>query len=106
MARANCMSSWSAIRRSQILAERCRRKTRNLLVGPALSPQPDFHEGDCGDIMAIDLKPDQKPIRQPASKRTAKLDELLDEALEDTFPASDPVSLSQPQKSPADRRSP
>src|ERR1700733_10947153 len=98
------MSSWSVIRRSQTAAERRRLKHATLLVGPALSRQPDFTRA-ARDTMATDLKPDEKPIQKPASKRNSKLDELLDEALEETFPASDPVSLSQPQKNPVDRRS-
>jgi hypothetical protein len=77
------------------------------LVGPALSiTAAPFHEAIVGNIMAVDLKPDEKPTRQPASKQSSKLDQLLDEALEETFPASDPVSLSQPQKSSPDRRGP
>ena len=39
---------------------------------------------------------EEKAVPQPARKRQSKADELLDEALENTFPASDPVSASQP----------
>ena len=58
--------------------------------------------------MQSDLKPsDPKPSdlnsaekrRHPAAPSIQpQVDELLDEALEDTFPASDPVSLTQPAK--------
>jgi hypothetical protein len=37
--------------------------------------------------------------KTPAQKRKAKrLDALLDEELEDTFPASDPIELTEPGK--------
>jgi hypothetical protein len=57
--------------------------------------------------MTIDVKSDENTKLQDRAleaKRKPKLDELLDEALEETFPASDPVSLSQPAKSSADKR--
>ena len=41
------------------------------------------------------------PAPSPAQLR--KLDELLDEALEETFPASDPVAVSQPVPVEADK---
>jgi hypothetical protein len=50
--------------------------------------------------------------RRPAGKRgqDAKgkkaLDEQLDRGLEDTFPASDPVAVTQPPHSPHDRDKP
>lgn len=34
--------------------------------------------------------------KKPAGETKRKLDEILDEALEDTFPASDPVSVTEP----------
>jgi nicotinate phosphoribosyltransferase len=34
--------------------------------------------------------------RKPADSTQRKLDEILEEALEDTFPASDPVSVTEP----------
>ena len=38
----------------------------------------------------------EKPTPQPPPGKPQKIDKLLDEALEETFPASDPVSISQP----------
>ena len=41
----------------------------------------------------------QKPTTKPPPKRelaARAVDALLDEALDETFPASDPVSLTQP----------
>ena len=53
------------------------------------------------------MKPDQAKIEQPTRERPPgrrqKLDQLLDEALEETFPASDPVSVTQPPPSKDDR---
>ena len=44
-------------------------------------------------------KPASKPAEQsPAEKQ--RLDDELDEALRDTFPASDPVKLTQPDPHP------
>ena len=54
--------------------------------------------------MTSEIKPDENFPRQTASKRKVKIDQLLDKALEETFPGSDPVSLSQPSKSVADKR--
>lgn len=39
-----------------------------------------------------------------AASRKEKLDEALDHGLEETFPASDPVNLTQPPPSAADRK--
>jgi len=36
--------------------------------------------------------------------RRRKADETLDKGLEDTFPASDPVNVTQPAPSPDDRK--
>ncbi|HSY57533.1 MAG TPA: hypothetical protein VK834_13880 [Bradyrhizobium sp.] len=48
-----------------------------------------------------------KPIRaKPAevkSSEKAELDAALDEGLEETFPASDPVNVTQPAPSKGDR---
>jgi hypothetical protein len=55
-------------------------------------------------LMTSDLKRDEAVIRGPATKQPRRLDERLDEALEETFPASDPVSLTQPAKSRPDKR--
>jgi hypothetical protein len=39
----------------------------------------------------------------PTGKSKKALDRKLDEALEESFPGSDPVSISQPAPSPADK---
>jgi hypothetical protein len=46
-------------------------------------------------------KPASKP-RESAEKR--RLDEALDEGLEETFPASDPVNVTQPPPSKGDHK--
>jgi hypothetical protein len=45
---------------------------------------------------------DDAPKHQDEKKKK-KLDEKLDEGLEETFPASDPVNLTQPPPSTRDR---
>jgi hypothetical protein len=40
----------------------------------------------------------EEAIEKPTPKRQPTLDEMLDEALDETFPASDPVALTQPSK--------
>jgi hypothetical protein len=51
------------------------------------------------------MKRDEKPYRPktaaPVTEKERRLDRQLDEALEETFPASDPVAISQP--APDDR---
>ena len=42
--------------------------------------------------------------RQRDSKERERLDEALERGLEDSFPASDPINVTQPAKSPEDRR--
>ena len=49
------------------------------------------------------------PVRKSAAKKKAavKLDDLLDRELEETFPASDPLELTEPggpRKSPSRRK--
>ena len=43
-----------------------------------------------------------KKAAQEAERR--KLDKALEEGLEESFPASDPVNVVQPARSPQDRR--
>ena len=44
-----------------------------------------------------------KPAREtPEEKR--RLDEALERGLEESFPASDPVNVTQPPPSPSDRK--
>jgi hypothetical protein len=45
------------------------------------------------------VKRKEASIEKPAPQRLPTLDEMLDEALDETFPASDPVALTQPKKS-------
>lgn len=40
---------------------------------------------------------------EPEPKRTETLDDQLEQGLEESFPASDPVSVTQPPQSPYDR---
>jgi len=46
---------------------------------------------------------DRARTRREAEYRP-KLDEALERGLEDTFPASDPVSVTQPPRGPQDKR--
>jgi len=46
---------------------------------------------------------DRDGKRRRAAARKEKLDDALDRGLEDTFPASDPVSVTQPPASPYDK---
>jgi hypothetical protein len=61
----------------------------------SLRSDHDDFDGDLGD--------DTKHRRELDADRKKKLDEALDVGLEETFPASDPVSVTQPQHSPYDR---
>jgi hypothetical protein len=45
------------------------------------------------------------PTGSPESLEKRRLDEALNEGLEETFPASDPVSVTQPLQSKRDRQS-
>jgi len=48
--------------------------------------------------------PDPKPARKPQdSAEKRRLDDALEEGLEETFPGSDPVNVTQPAPSKADR---
>lgn len=49
---------------------------------------------------STEKRPDDTDISRKEKK---KLDKALDEGLEETFPASDPVNLTQPPKSVPDR---
>jgi hypothetical protein len=54
-------------------------------------------------------RPHPKPVAPKPGSETAKqeqkrqLDEALEEGLEETFPASDPVNVTQPERSRQDR---
>jgi hypothetical protein len=50
---------------------------------------------------------DRKRRQEAREERNAdrhRADKSLEEGLEDTFPASDPINVTQPAKSPEDRR--
>jgi hypothetical protein len=46
--------------------------------------------------MKRDDKPHPAPAAAVVTEKQRRLDRQLDEALEETFPASDPVAISQP----------
>ena len=50
------------------------------------------------------LAPDGEIESRKDDKFYAERDRALDEALEETFPASDPVNMTQPPRSPQERR--
>lgn len=45
----------------------------------------------------------RKPAEQPDQAEKRELDDALEEGLEETFPASDPVNVTQPAPSKGDR---
>ena len=47
---------------------------------------------------------DDEEDRRPDAKERERLDEALERGLEDTFPASDPINVTQPPPTVADRR--
>lgn len=50
-------------------------------------------------------KKPEKPATEDAEEKRRRLEEELNEGLEDTFPASDPVSVTEPsRKAPDDDR--
>ena len=54
---------------------------------------------------APEERPAPQPLRQQSPRQhESRSDVLLDEALEDTFPASDPVAITQPTKRSTRRR--
>ena len=52
------------------------------------------------------LRDDDLDERNPKEdqKQRERLERSLEEGLEDTFPASDPINVTQPPPSPADKR--
>jgi hypothetical protein len=52
------------------------------------------------------LRDDDPDERNPKEdqKQRERLERSLEEGLEDTFPASDPINVTQPPPSPADKR--
>ena len=51
----------------------------------------------------------KRPVQPSRAAKARDIDQKLDEALNDTFPASDPVALTQPAREKpgkADRRKP
>jgi hypothetical protein len=51
----------------------------------------------------IDRKRRQESREDKRARSLRTAGKVLDEALEETFPASDPVNVVQPPKSPADK---
>jgi hypothetical protein len=49
-------------------------------------------------------EPDEKTKRDREEARKRKLERSLEEGLEDSFPASDPVNVTQPAPSPYDKK--
>jgi hypothetical protein len=67
----------------------------------------DRHRSFRPDDDALDdgrVGDDCKPRRELDLDRKKRLDDALELGLEETFPASDPVSVIQPPRSPYDRR--
>ena len=52
----------------------------------------------------IDRKRRQEAREKERDESRHRADKSLEEGLEDTFPASDPINVTQPAKSPEDRR--
>jgi len=52
----------------------------------------------------IDRKRRQEAREEERNESRHRADKSLEEGLEDTFPASDPVNVTQPAKSPQDRK--
>jgi hypothetical protein len=52
----------------------------------------------------IDRKRRQEAREEERNASRHRADKSLEEGLEDTFPASDPVNVTQPAKSPQDRK--
>jgi hypothetical protein len=48
----------------------------------------------------------QDKVRKRQEKLEKRLENSLERGLEDTFPASDPVAVTQPPKSRSDKREP
>ena len=49
-------------------------------------------------------EPDEKAKRNREEARKRKLERSLEEGLEDSFPASDPVNVTQPPPTPYDKK--
>jgi hypothetical protein len=55
--------------------------------------------------MDHDTKSKTSEPRDAEAEERRRLERKLEEGLEETFPGSDPVSITQPPQSPADKRS-
>ena len=67
--------------------------------------EPSAKSGDGTDMEAMMARPGHEPKDLKTDRKSAEqrqLDEALDEGLEETFPASDPVSVTQPAPSRTD----
>ena len=52
----------------------------------------------------MDTKPTRHQESEAEAKERRRLEKALEEGLEDSFPASDPVSVTQPPSSSQDRK--
>lgn len=50
-------------------------------------------------------KPQVEPDKPDESSEDKRREDALEEGLEESFPGSDPVSITQPAKSPKDKKS-
>ena len=65
------------------------RRSKEAVVNEAVSP---------GEVAR------ERPAEDAAARRR-RLEQSLEEGLEGTFPASDPINVTQPPRSPQDRKS-
>jgi hypothetical protein len=56
-----------------------------------------------GDMTSADTKAKDQTKDKDSKSRKEKLDEALEQGLEESFPASDPVNLTQPPPSKEDK---
>jgi hypothetical protein len=69
----------------------------------ALSPLPPRKETNMNTDAKMRPTPESK-VRRRKEKEQKRLEKSLEQGLEDTFPASDPVAVTQPPKSRTEGR--
>ena len=78
-----------------------------LVSGPSVSSEAIARCGRGAEIEDPDMDRNRKQRRgkqrDDGERQRDKLDDALDRGLEETFPASDPVSVVQPQPSARDK---